>query len=37
MAEEKALEVRVEQQLGLLNWNFDELNAQLDEQQEKYR
>ncbi|MBQ8066768.1 MAG: DUF1351 domain-containing protein [Solobacterium sp.] len=37
MAEEKALEVRVEQQLGLLNWNFDELNAQLDEQLEKYR
>lgn len=31
------LEVRVEQQLGLLNWNFDELNAQLDEQLEKYR
>ena len=37
MAEEKALEVRVEQQLGLLNWNFEELNAQLDEQLEKYR
>ena len=37
MAEEKALEVRVEQQLGLLNWNFDELNAQLDKQLEKYR
>lgn len=31
------LEVRVEQQLGLLNWNFDELNAQLDERLEKYR
>lgn len=33
----KALEVRVEQKLGLLNWNFEELNAQLDAQLEKYR
>lgn len=37
MEETKALEVRVEQKLGLLNWNFEELNAQLDEQLEKYR
>lgn len=37
MAETKALEVRVEQKLGLLNWNFEELNAQLDAQLEKYR
>lgn len=31
------LEVRVEQKLGLLNWNFEELNMQLDAQLEKYR
>ena len=37
MAETKALEVRVEQKLGLLNWNFEELNQQLDSQLEKYR
>lgn len=37
MPETKALEVRVEQKLGLLNWNFEELNAQLDSQLEKYR
>lgn len=33
----RALEVRVEQKLGLLNWNFEELNQQLDAQLEKYR
>ena len=37
MAEMNALEVRVDQQIGLLDWNFEELNAQLDEQLEKYR
>lgn len=37
MTETKALEVRVEQKLGLLNWNFEELNQQLDAQLEKYR
>ena len=26
------LELRIDQQVGLLNWNFDELNRQLDEQ-----
>lgn len=37
MEETKALEVRVEQKLGILNWNFEELNRQLDVQLEKYR
>lgn len=37
MEETKALEVRVEQTLGILNWNFEELNRQLDVQLEKYR
>lgn len=32
----RQLEVRVEQQIGLLNWNFEELNAQLDIQLAKY-
>ena len=36
MEETKALEVRVEQKLGILNWNFEELNRQLDVQLEKY-
>ena len=30
------LEVRVDQQIGLLNWNFEELNRQLDIQLAKY-
>ena len=30
------LEVRINQQIGLLDWNFDELNRQLDEQLAKY-
>lgn len=30
------LEVRVDQQIGLLNWNFEELNRQLDLQLAKY-
>jgi hypothetical protein len=37
MEETKALEVRVEQKLGILNWNFEELNRQLDVQLEKYK
>ena len=37
MEETKALEVRIEQKLGILNWNFEELNRQLDVQLEKYR
>lgn len=37
MEETKALEVRVEQTLGILNWNFEELNRQLDVQLEKYK
>lgn len=37
MEETKTLEVKVEQKLGLLNWNFDELNVELDSQLEKYR
>lgn len=31
------LELRIDQQVGLLNWNFDELNRQLDEQLKKYQ
>lgn len=34
--EERFLEVRIDQQVGTLNWNFDELNAQLDTLLEKY-
>lgn len=30
------LELRVEQQVGLLNWNFDEINRQIDAQILKY-
>lgn len=37
MEETKALEVRIEQKLGILNWNFEELNRQLDVQLEKYK
>lgn len=37
MGQQKALEVVVKQELGILNWNFEELNAQLDAQLEKYR
>lgn len=32
-----ALELRIDQKVGLLAWNFDELNAQLDMQLKKYK
>ena len=32
-----ALELKIDQHVGLLNWNFDELNAQLDVQLKKYK
>ena len=37
MAEMNSLEVRVDQQIGLLDWNFEELNIALDGYLEKYR
>ena len=37
MAETNALEVRVDQQIGLLDWNFEELNVALDGYLEKYK
>lgn len=37
MAEMNSLEVRVDQQIGLLDWNFEELNIALDGYLEKYK
>jgi len=37
MAEMNSLEVRVDQQIGLLDWNFEELNVALDGYLEKYK